>query len=67
MPEELSSCRTFPRTHADNGFYTILIGSLPSGYKPFISAVNPTSGILEPYLLPVQPPKSRQELKTGRK
>ncbi len=34
----------------DDDFYAILLGSLPSGYEPFISALNTMSSVLGMYL-----------------
>ncbi|KAF8805692.1 hypothetical protein BYT27DRAFT_7296409, partial [Phlegmacium glaucopus] len=37
---------------ADNDFYVIRLGSLPSSYDPYISAVNATSSVLGKTLSP---------------
>jgi len=47
MREDLSSMGHSP---TDDDFYAILLGSLPSGYEPFISALNATSSVLGTYL-----------------
>ncbi|KAF8815817.1 hypothetical protein BYT27DRAFT_7009329, partial [Phlegmacium glaucopus] len=36
----------------DNNFYAIILGSLPSSYNPYISAVNATSSVLGKTLSP---------------
>jgi len=47
MREDLSSMGHPP---TDDDFYAILLGSLPSGYEPFISALNTMSSVLGMYL-----------------
>jgi len=47
MHEDLSSMEHPP---TDDDFYAILLGSLPSGYEPFISALNTMSSVLGMYL-----------------
>ena len=49
MREDLSSMGHCP---TDDDFYAILLGSLSSGYEPFISALNATSSVLGTYLSP---------------
>jgi hypothetical protein len=49
MREDLSSMGHPP---TDDDFYAILLGSLPPGYEPFISALNATSSVLGSYLSP---------------
>ena len=39
-------------TPTDNDFYTIIIGSLPSSYESFISALNATSSVISTFLSP---------------
>ena len=36
----------------DNEFYTIILGSLPSSFEPFISTLNATSSVLGTVLSP---------------
>ena len=43
MQEELAS---MGQLLSENNFYAIILGSLPSSYEPYISAVNATSSIL---------------------
>ena len=49
MREDLSSMGQSP---TDDDFYAIVIGSLPSGYDPFISALNAASSVLGTFLTP---------------
>ena len=49
MREDLASMGHSP---IDDDFYAIVIGSLPPGYEPFISALNATSSVLGTYLSP---------------
>ncbi|KAF8814731.1 hypothetical protein BYT27DRAFT_7059350, partial [Phlegmacium glaucopus] len=49
MREDLAS---MGQPLVDNNFYAIILGSLPSSYDPYISAVNATSSVLGKTLSP---------------
>ena len=49
MREDLAAMGHSP---TDDDFYVIVLGSLPSSYDPFISALNATSSVLGTFLSP---------------